>query len=201
MNKDNTKQEKKEKKEPILRVQIPVFLFPKAKKDDVSLCQLLAYSWIYTKNLFAKGGIYGKFKYKSLFTEMEADLCVNDASKLCSNLVKAGWLQKAAAEPFKDQRQVGYLCMLDTKQRSKARAKQQEMTLTDEETVIEVESSVDDSNGVYIKFGWPYYEDAEGNEVQLPKTVPPRPSTTAVWVSDPEGWYEPEDIPTHDLEF
>jgi hypothetical protein len=84
--------------------------------------------------------------------------------------------------------------------RLQARAVQQEMQLTDEEAVIEVESSLPDT-GEYIQFGIRYYDDADGNPHQVPSSAPPRPTKTAIWSSDPEGWYEPEDLPEHDLEY
>jgi hypothetical protein len=201
--KDKTTTE--EKKEAPFK--LPLWVIRKALKEDLSIQQLITYWWLYTHNAIARSRkhddriIFGKTTYDAIYMAIKNEYGIGRPDNACDQLEQKGWIKKALAPQFVGKRQVGYLCLLVESDRLQARAVQQEMQLTDEEAVIEVESSVDNSNGVYIKFGIPYYMDADGNEIQLPKNVPHRPTRTAVWCNDPEGWYEPEDLPEHDLEY
>ena len=201
--KDKTTTE--EKKEAPFK--LPLWVIRKALKEDLSIQQLIVYWWLYTHNAIARSRkhddriIFGKTTYDAIYMAIKNEYGIGRPDNACDQLEQKGWIKKALAPQFVGKRQVGYLCLLVESDRLQARAVQQEMQLTDEEAVIEVESSVDNSNGVYIKFGIPYYMDADGNEIQLPKNVPHRPTRTAVWCNDPEGWYEPEDLPTHEIEY
>jgi len=55
--------------------------------------------------------------------------------------------------------------------------------------------------GERYQFGIRFYYGEKGEMVQVPLTAPARPTKTAVWVNDPEGWYEPEDVPERESEF
>jgi hypothetical protein len=207
MTDNNITPEKKPEEKKEAPFKLPLWVIRKALKEDLSIQQLIVYWWLYTHNAIARSRkhddriIFGKTTYDAIYMAIKNEYGIGRPDNACDQLEQKGWIKKALAPQFVGKRQVGYLCLLVESDRLQARAVQQEMQLTDEEAVIEVESSVDNSNGVYIKFGIPCYMDADGNEIQLPKNVPHRPTRTAVWCNDPEGWYEPEDIPEHDLEY
>lgn len=207
MTDNNITPEKKPEEKKEAPFKLPLWVIRKALKEDLSIQQLIVYWWLYTHNAIARSRkhddriIFGKTTYDAIYMAIKNEYGIGRPDNACDQLEQKGWIKKALAPQFVGKRQVGYLCLLVESDRLQARAVQQEMQLTDEEAVIEVESSVDNSNGVYIKFGIPYYMDADGNEIQLPKNVPHRPTRTAVWCNDPEGWYEPEDIPTHEIEY
>lgn len=207
MSNDNNTPEKKPEEKKEAPFKLPLWVIRKALKEDLSIQQLITYWWLYTHNAIARSRkhddriIFGKTTYDAIYMAIKNEYGIGRPDNACDQLEQKGWIKKALAPQFVGKRQVGYLCLLVESDRLQARAVQQEMQLTDEEAVIEVESSVDNSNGVYIKFGIPCYMDADGNEIQLPKNVPHRPTRTAVWCNDPEGWYEPEDLPTHEIEY
>ena len=201
--KDKTTTE--EKKEAPFK--LPMWVFHKALKEGVTIEQLAVYWWIYTHNAFVRSRkkdvnlIFGKPSLKSIHNQIEADFNEEiGAEHLCKQLESKGWIKSAAAPSFNGVRQKGYLCLLVESDRLQARAVQQEMQLTDEEAVIEVESSLPDT-GEYIQFGIRYYDDADGNPHQVPSSAPPRPTKTAIWSSDPEGWYEPDEVPERECEY
>jgi hypothetical protein len=207
MTDNNITPEKKPEEKKEAPFKLPLWVIRKALKEDLSIQQLIVYWWLYTHNAIARSRkhddriIFGKTTYDAIYMAIKNEYGIGRPDNACDQLEQKGWIKKALAPQFVGKRQVGYLCLLVESDRLQARAVQQEMQLTDEEAVIKVESSVDNSNGVYIKFGIPCYMDADGNEIQLPKNVPHRPTRTAVWCNDPEGWYEPEDIPTHEIEY
>ena len=201
-DKDNTpKQDKTEKTEKKVYPKIitPIYLFAKARKEEVTIKQLMVYSWFYTKN-HSVGGLYCRPSYDLIDDEVKRDLGFSHARDMRISLEKKGWLHKEFGASYNGIPMKGCRDMLSKVQADKARAVQQEMQLPDEEAVIEVESSLPDT-GEYVQFGIRYYDDADGNPHQVPSSAPPRPTKTAVWSSDPEGWYEPDDLPTHDLDF
>lgn len=185
-------------------LKVALWLARKAKEERVSFDQLIAYCWLYTKNSYARRqrgeGVYGKKTYKQLWGEIENDLGIFDVGDLCRALEKAGWISKAPAKAYQGQRQVGYLCLLAKDQAAEAKAVQQELRLSDEETVVVVESAVE-SRGEYWYGGVRFYDDAEGNPHRVPTSAPARPTKTAVWLDDPEGWFEPEEIAARESEY
>ena len=206
MNSDNkdTKAENDVRKEPDFK--LPLWVLRKALKEDLSIEQLTVYWWIYKHNSMARGHrrdssiVYGKRTYDAYQMEIKNEFGITRPDNSCSKLEEKGWIKKAHAAAFNGVRQVGYLCLLVEADRLQARAVQQRMQIDEEERVIEVESSLPD-NGEYMQFGIRYYDDAEGNAHQVPTSAPPRPTNTAVWCSDPEGWFEPEEVPEHENEY
>lgn len=207
MSNNNITPEKKPEEKKEAQFKLPMWVFHKALKEGVTIEQLAVYWWIYTHNAFVRSRkkdvnlIFGKPSLKSIHKQIESDF--NDelgAEHLCGQLEDKGWIKQSVAPSFNGVRQKGYLCLLVESDRLQARAVQQEMQLTDEEAVIEVESSLPDT-GEYVQFGIRYYDTPDGTQHQVPTSAPPRPTKTAVWSSDPEGWYEPEDLPEHDLEY
>lgn len=203
IDKDNT--QKNKPTEPSWA--IPKWIAKKAIKDNLSFKAVAVYKWIYDHNNHAKyldnnpNALFTKGSLDALYAAIRRDIDVS-VRDICMELRGKGWIEPIKNAPlFNGRRQSGFICRLSKDDRQLAKAIQQEIMLPDEEAVIEVESSVDNSNGVYIKYGIPCYDDADGNEIQLPKNVPHRPTRTAVWCNDPEGWYEPEDLPTHESEY
>ena len=200
-DKDNTpKQDKTEKTEKKVYPKIitPVYLFAKARKEGVTIKQLMVYSWFYTKN-HSVGGLYCRPSYDLIDDEVKRDLGFSHARDMRISLEKKGWPHKEYGAPYNGLLMKGCRDMLSKVQADKARAVQQEMQLTDEEAVIEVESSV--PNYEYIYEGRRSYDDNTGHPNPIPDLAPRRPTATAIWSNDPEGWYEPEDLPGHELEY
>jgi len=207
-DKENTQKENKPKKERTTypRIEIPLFLFAKAERDKITKEQLLVYCWYWTKNHYfaGKGKVFGRPNLGLLDQMVQTDLCLGqDQGAACRReLEKKGWLQKANPWYYEGVRQVGRFCMPDKSQSDEARAQQQELHLQDEEAVTVKESSVEPTNnGVYCLRGERFYNDSDGNPQKIPSSAPPRPTTTAVWDNDTQAWYEPDDLPTHDLEY
>lgn len=206
MTDNNITPEKKPEEKKEAPFKLPLWVIRKALKEDLSIQQLITYWWLYTHNAIARSRkhderiIFGKTTYDAIYMAIKNEYGIGRPDNACKQLKEKGWIEEAPAPQFGGKPQVGYLCLLVESDRLQARAVQQEMQLTDEEAVIEVESSLPDT-GEYIQFGIRYYDDADGNPHQVPSSAPPRPTKTAIWSSDPEGWYEPEDLPEHDLEY
>lgn len=204
MNTKTNNNVKTDKEPPFLK--IPFSMARKAKAEGVSFDQLMVYCWLYARNGYARSkgyDVYGKRVYDDLCKEISDDLGIRDVGDLCRKLEGKGWLQKSPAGEYNNVRMSGYLCLLSSSDRSKARYVEQEMHLADEDAVVEVEGTGGAygeryGNGEGCHGGIRYYVDASGESYEVPLSAPPRPSSTAVWVSDPEGWYEPEDIPVND---
>lgn len=200
--KDKTATE--EKKEAPFK--LPLWVIRKALKEDLSIQQLITYWWLYTHNAIARSRkhddriIFGKTTYDAIYMAIKNEYGIGRPDNACDQLEQKGWIKKALAPQFVGKRQVGYLCLLVESDRLQARAVQQEMQLTDEEAVIEVESSLPDTYE-FMEFGIRKYFDSDGVKQDIPSAAPKRPTPTAVWCNDPEGWFEPEDIPEHDLEY
>lgn len=205
-NDNNTTPGKKPEEKKEAPFKLPLWVIKKALKENLSIQQLIVYWWLYTHNAIARSRkhderiIFSKIKYDAIHTMIKNEYDIGDPDKICIQLEKKGWIMKAAAPSFNGVRQKGYLCLLVESDRRMARAVQQEMQIPDEEAVVQVESSLPDT-GEYVQFGIRYYDDVDGNPHQVPSSAPPRPTKTAIWSSDPEGWYEPDDLPTHDLDF
>ena len=188
---------------------IPKWIAKKALKTNISFKYVYAYKWIYDHNQHAKyingdkNAIYTKCSLDAYYAFMSVDIKVDgfNCKEACKRLREMGWIKAIKDAPlFNGRKQSGFVCLLSKDDRQLAKAIQQEIMLPDEEAVVQVESSLPDT-GEYVQFGIRYYDDADGNPHQVPSSAPPRPTKTAVWSSDPEGWYEPEDLPTHDLEY
>ena len=205
-NDNNTPDNKKPEEKKEAPFKLPLWVIRKALKEDLSIEQLIVYWWLYTHNAIARSRkhderiIFGKTTYDAIYTAIKNEYGIGRPDRACNQLEQKGWIKQSVAPSFNGVRQKGYLCLLVESDRLQARAVQQEMQLPDEEAVIEVESSLPDT-GEYVQFGIRYYDDADGTPHQVPSSAPPRPTKTAVWSSDPEGWYEPEDLPSHDLEY
>lgn len=199
--------QQKETKHPVEKgsVSIQNWISRKAMGEGVTAAQLHVYCWLYKKNGYArqqKGRVYGKPTYDMLIKEIESELGYGRADALLHALEKKGWLEKSHAKAYKGRRMVGYLCLLDKDDRAMARAAQQEMHLEDEEAVVEVESAVAPRVlKTYIYGGVRFYDDADGNPHQVPMSAPEPPTDTAVWCDDPEGWFEPDEIPERETDF
>lgn len=177
-------------------------------REGVKGDQILLYHWLFWRNSLAKleGNIaYGKVNYRSLYAEITTVLGFGRPDKICADLQKKGWIRKTHCKPFEGQRTVGFLCMKDKNARKDAIADQQEMQLEEEKPentkVMESSAQGDADMGEYYQYGIRYYYDENGNMVQVPLSAPPRPSKTAVWSNDPEGWFEPEDLPERESDF
>lgn len=185
---------------------IPKWIAKKAVKDNLSFKAVAVYKWIYDHNNHAKyldnnpNALFTKGSLDALYAAIRRDIDVS-VRDICMELRGKGWIEPIKNAPlFNGRRQSGFICRLSKDDRQLAKAIQQEIMLPDEEAVIEVESSLPDT-GEYVQFGIRYYDTPDGTQHQVPTSAPPRPTKTAVWSSDPEGWYEPEDLPTHDLDF
>lgn len=185
---------------------IPKWIAKKAVKDNLSFKAVAVYKWIYDHNNHAKyldnnpNALFTKGSLDALYAAIRRDIDVS-VRDICMELRGKGWIEPIKNAPlFNGRRQSGFICRLSKDDRQLAKAIQQEIMLPDEEAVIEVESSLPDT-GEYVQFGIRYYDTPDGTQHQVPTSAPPRPTKTAVWSSDPEGWYEPEDLPTHDLEY
>lgn len=189
-------------------IKVPLWLAQKAKREDVSSDRLLSYCWIYTKNIWAQhrgGDLYAKARFRDLWHDIESDLGLYDAGDICRALEKAGWIAKSHTKAFNGHRMIGYRCLLGAAAKVEQKAEQQELQLTEElpENAHTVESSAQGNAdmGEYYQFGIRFYYGEKGKMVQVPLTAPARPTKTAVWVNDPEGWFEPEEIPERESEF
>ena len=208
-DKDNTPKNKptkdskpKKERNTYPRIEIPIFLFAKAEREGITTNQLLVYSWYWTKNHYfaGKGKVFGRPRLGLLDRMVEDDLRIARADICRIELVEKGWLRLAEPWQYEGKRQVGFLCMPDKSQADEARAQQQELHLQDEEAVVQVESSLPDTYE-FKEFGIRRYFDSDGVKHDIPSAAPERPTPTSVWCNDPEGWYEPDDLPTHDLEY
>lgn len=198
----------KAKKVKVPCVTIPFFVCRKGREERLSGEQLLVYGWIYGHNLKAgKDMVYGKHTYMQLQAEVAADLGLVAVDKLCLKLEKVGWLRKTHAKAYRGKRMVGYHCMLDPHQAAASREGEQMELMQLEAVAEEVPTMVasdalgDADNGERYQFGERFYYDEQGVMVKVPMGAPARPSKTAIWSSDPEGWFEPEEVPEHDLEY
>jgi len=206
MSTDNNTPDKKPEEKKEAPFKLPLWVIRKALKEDLSIQQLITYWWLYTHNAIARSRkhddriIFGKTTYDAIYMAIKNEYGIGRPDNACDQLEQKGWIKKALAPQFVGKRQVGYLCLLVESDRLQARAVQQEMQLTDEEAVIEVESSLPDTYE-FMEFGIRKYFDSDGVKQDIPSAAPKRPTPTAVWCNDPEGWFEPEDIPEHDLEY
>lgn len=206
MSNDNNTPDKKPEEKKEAPFKLPLWVIRKALKEDLSIQQLITYWWLYTHNAIARSRkhddriIFGKTTYDAIYMAIKNEYGIGRPDNACDQLEQKGWIKKALAPQFVGKRQVGYLCLLVESDRLQARAVQQEMQLTDEEAVIEVESSLPDTYE-FMEFGIRKYFDSDGVKQDIPSAAPKRPTPTAVWCNDPEGWFEPEDIPEHDLEY
>ena len=185
---------------------IPKWIAKKAVKDNLSFKAVAVYKWIYDHNNHAKyldnnpNALFTKGSLDALYAAIRRDIDA-DIYDLCRQLRRKGWIQEIKNAPlFNGRRQSGFICRLSKDDRQLAKAIQQEIMLPDEEAVIEVESSLPDT-GEYVQFGIRYYDTPDGTQHQVPTSAPPRPTKTAVWDEDTQGWYEPEDVPGRDLEY
>lgn len=185
---------------------IPKWIAKKAVRDNLSFKAVAVYKWIYDHNNHAKyldnnpNALFTKGSLDALYAAIRRDIDVS-VRDICMELRGKGWIEPIKNAPlFNGRRQSGFICRLSKDDRQLAKAIQQEIMLPDEEAVIEVESSLPDT-GEYIQFGIRYYETSDGTQHQVPSSAPPRPTKTAVWSSDPEGWYEPEELPEHESEY
>lgn len=214
-------EKKQQRKERVECLNIPYFVVQQARRERLSGEQILAYGWIYGHNLKAKnkGGVYGKPTYNRLCEEMHNDLGIVDTVKVCRKLERKGWIRQTVATAYKGVRMVGYLCMLDKEQAVRAKAGEQQELLPMEETVVEVSAEVQGSEDMGERYQWgqrmyllwdeekgafdegQIAQREDGGIVTVPLTAPVRPTRTAVWVDDPEGWFEPEEIPERESEF
>ena len=113
-------------------------------------------------------------------------------------------MKNANGKAYNGKRTWGYLCLLDAEQAVRAKVgEQMEMEEMEKEVQPVVESSAqgDADMGEFYQFGIRFYYGENKEMVQVPLTAPARPTKTAVWVNDPEGWFEPEDIPERESEF
>lgn len=190
---------------------IPKFIAEKAIKDNLSFKAVAVYKWIYDHNNHAKyldddpGAIYTKGSLDALYAAIRRDIDVS-VRDICMELRDKGWIEAVKNAPlFNGRRQSGFVCRLAKDERLLAKAIQQEMEKEEfpEEEAVVVESSAqgDADMGERYQFGQRFYYDENGVQVQVPMSAPARPTRTAVWLNDPEGWYEPEDIPEAEMEF
>ena len=133
--------EAKAAKEP--RLEIPLWLFERAHRNNVTLAQLVVYSWIFQHNIYGHI-IFGKHTYTELWhiISKDLDLGVTGATKLCQELEKKCWIAKAQAEPYNGISMKGYRCLLGKDAKTEQRAEQQKMQLADENAVTEIPSAV-----------------------------------------------------------
>ncbi|MBO4382209.1 MAG: hypothetical protein IKV77_05175 [Alistipes sp.] len=199
---------KRERKVDLQATRIPYWLTEKADDELTSWEQLVVYCWIYDHNGFAirnGGNIYGKHTYDTYWREITRDLNIKKPGVVIDKLKKAGWIQESWAAPFKGKTMKGYRCLLDKHQRVEVQAEQQELMLEEfpdeEANVVESSAQGDGDNGELYQYGLRFYYDSDGQMVQVPMSAPARPTKTAVWSSDPEGWYEPEELPGRELEY
>ena len=170
--------------------------------------QIIVYHWLFWRNSLAKlqGGVaYGKVTYQTLYAEITSQLGIGRPDNICSELQKKGWIKKTHCKPFEGHKTYGYLCMKDNTAMVDATYEQQALQLEEElpENAKVVESSAqgDADMGERYQFGLRFYYDEQGEMVRVPMAAPARPTRTAVWVNDPEGWFEPEEIPERESEF
>ena len=205
-NKYNKDNKEKKPKEP--GVNLALWLLRKAKAEGVSFEQLVVYQWIYQKNKkFEKNNIlFGKTSRTKLYECIAQDTgqSADGIEEMCKSLVEKGWMKNANGKAYNGKRTWGYLCLLDAEQAVRAKVgEQMEMEEMEKEVQPVVESSAqgDADMGEFYQFGIRFYYGENKEMVQVPLTAPARPTKTAVWVNDPEGWYEPEDIPERESEF
>ena len=185
---------------------IPKFIAEKAIKDNLSFKAVAVYKWIYDHNNHAKyldnnpNALFTKGSLDALYATIRRDIDVS-VRDICMELRGKGWIEPIKNAPlFNGRRQSGFICRLSKDDRQLAKAIQQEIMLPDEEAVVQVESSLPDT-GEYVQFGIRYYDTPDGTQHQVPSSAPPRPTKTAVWDEDTQGWYEPEDVPGRELEY
>ncbi len=207
-DKENT-QKKKYTEKPW---QIPKFIAEKTIKDNLSFKAVAVYKWIYDHNNHAKyldddpNAIYTKGSLEALYATIRRDIDVS-VYDICRELRSKGWIEPVMNAPlFKGRRQSGFICRLAKEERLLAKAIQQEMEeaaaeLPENAKVVESSAQGDADMGEYYQFGIRFYYGEQGEMVQVPLTAPARPTKTAVWSNDPEGWYEPEEIPERESEF
>ena len=207
---------------------IPKFIAEKAIKDNLSFKAVAVYKWIYDHNNHAKyldddpNAIFTKGSLDALYAAIRRDIDVS-VRDICMELRGKGWIEPIKNAPlFKGRKQSGFICRLSKEERLLAKAIQQEMEeaaaeLPENATVVESSAQGDADMGERYQFGCRfilrYHEDIDGfidndfvlndagSPLVVPLTAPARPTKTAVWVNDPEGWYEPEDIPERESEF
>ena len=185
---------------------IPKFIAEKAIKDNLSFKAVAVYKWIYDHNNHAKyldnnpNALFTKGSLDALYATIRRDIDVS-VRDICMELRGKGWIEPIKNAPlFNGRRQSGFICRLSKDDRQLAKAIQQEIMLPDEEAVVQVESSLPDT-GEYVQFGIRYYDTPDGTQHQVPSSAPPRPTKTAVWDEDTQGWYELEDVPGRELEY
>ena len=185
---------------------IPKWIAKKAIKDNLSFKAVAVYKWIYDHNNHAKyldnnpNALFTKGSLDALYAAIRRDIDVS-VRDICMELRGKGWIEPIKNAPlFNGRRQSGFICRLSKDDRQLAKAIQQEIMLPDEEAVIEVESSLPDTYE-FKEFGIRRYFDSDGVKHDIPSAAPERPTPTSVWCNDPEGWYEPDDLPTHDIEY
>lgn len=205
-NNDNKNNKDRKPKEP--GVKLAFWLLRKAKAEGVSFEQLVVYQWIYQKNKTIKEDliVWGKTSRTKLYECIAQDTgqSADGIEEMCKSLVEKGWMKNANGKAYNGKRTWGYLCLLDAEQAVRAKVgEQMEMEEMEKEVQPVVESSAkgDADMGEFYQFGIRFYYGEKGEMVQVPLTAPARPTKTAVWVNDPEGWYEPEDIPERESEF
>ena len=207
MDKEGTKTNEK-RRAKVLSFPMYPWVLQQGNMEGVKGDQVIVYHWLFWRNSLAKlrGNVaYGKVNYRTMYAEMTTELGIGQPEKICLSLQKKGWIKKTHCEPFEGHSTVGFLCMKDKTARVDAIAEQQELDLEAEqpENAVQVENSAqgDADMGEFYQFGIRFYYDEKGEMVQVPLTAPARPSKTAVWLNDPEGWYEPEEIPERESEF
>ena len=191
---------------------IPKFIAEKAIRDNLSFKAVAVYKWIYDHNNHAKyldddpNAIFTKGSLDALYAAIRRDIDVS-VRDICMELRGKGWIEPVKNAPlFNGRRQSGFVCRLAKEDRLLAKAIQQEMEekaaeLPENANVVESSAQGDADMGEYYQYGIRFYYGEKGEMVQVPLTAPARPTKTAVWVNDPEGWYEPEDIPERESEF
>lgn len=209
MSEKNDTQKKKYTEKPWA---LPKFIAEKAIKDNLSFKAVAVYKWIYDHNIHAKcldkdpNAIFTKGSLDALYAVIRRDIDVS-VRDICMELRGKGWIEPIKNAPlFKGRRQSGFICRLAKEERLLAKAIQQEMEekaaeLPENAEVVESSAQGDADMGEFYQFGIRFYYGENNEMVQVPLTAPPRPTKTAVWVNDPEGWYEPDDIPERESEF
>ena len=205
-NNDNKNNRDKKPKEP--GVKLAFWLLRKAKAEGVSFEQLVVYQWIYQMNKkYEKDYIlFGKTSRTKLYECIAQDTgqSADGIEEMCKSLVEKGWMKNANGKAYNGKRTWGYLCLLDAEQAVRAKVGEQmemEEMAAEVQPVVESSAQGDADMGEFYQFGIRFYYNENKEMVQVPLTAPARPTKTAVWVNDPEGWFEPEDIPERESEF
>ncbi len=221
-NKYNKDNKKKKQKEP--GVTLAFWLLRKAKAEGVSFEQLVVYQWIYKMNkIYEKDYLlFGKTSRTKLYECIAKDTgqSADGIEEMCKSLVEKGWMKNANGKAYNGKRTWGYLCLLDAEQAVRAKVGEQmemEEMAAEVQPVVESSAQGDADMGERYQFGLRfilrYHEDIDGfidndfvlndngSPLVVPLTAPARPTKTAVWVNDPEGWFEPEEIPERESEY